>query len=742
MNYPEIGHRDPTDSETHEPMKSQFLLTGLLCLGSGAALAQTTQNYPDATGDVAVGSFPHLDISSVDVTVDAAGENISFKINLQGSPIATDWGKYMIGVRSGPGGTTSGNGWGRPISMAGGMTHWIGCWMDGGTGANLRSYTGGAWSAPSTPSVTRDATSITLTTTVGALALSPGEQFSFDVYSSGGGGNDTAVEALSAAAASATAWNNAYTTNAVGGTPNPALTFTMPGTPDFATWIATYGLFDNDALPGTDYDNDGLTNKQEFDLDIGLDPSLADTDNDGLKDGWENLTGSYVDGTHTGSNPMVADSDNDGMSDGDEVLLAPGDPLDYLRDPNHFNYTKITVPGTFNTPGTWNANGDAVPSNTMTVAGQGVTDQFQWTLDYRFATPKSSFEQKFAIGSWDTSWGPGATAGTAAPGGGNFTRTVEASGMHRFSFNTATLAQSFTRVSFPDVTAYLAAYGLAAGADQDGDGLNNEVEFTKNSDPYNVDTDGDGLNDNVDPDPVVVAPESRQILFQVNMSVMVTQGNFTPGTSVVRVVGLFEGWNTNAGVVLTDPDADGIYTGTYAAGGFAGTSFGGYKFFVNGGPNGGYENGDNRSFNLGPADVQQVLPVVYFSNVEPPAGFDAWIASFTGLSDTSRGGDPDHDGSTNEQEFLFGGSPATGNGSLVTTSQGPSGLVVHWLQRTAGVTYTLQENADLADEWTTGPVTPAAAADQTGVPADYVRMEAVIPMTGGRNLVRVSGAEN
>lgn len=727
-------------------MKPQFLLAGLMCLGTGATLADTTQNYPDAVNDIGVGTtFQNLDISSVDVTVDAAAENITFKINLVGNPVTTQWGKYMIGVRSGLGGTTTSCGWaGRPITMAGGMTHWIGCWVDGGTGgSNLRNYSGG-WSAETAYPITKDASSLAVTVPVGALALSPGEVFSFDVYCSSENGGNTAVEALSANPGySTTTWTAAYTTGVVGGTPNPAKTFTMPGTADYATWIAGYGLSGNDALPGTDYDSDGLTNQQEFDLDIGLDPALGDSDTDGLKDGEENLTGTYVDATHTGSNPMDTDSDNDGVNDGDEVLLDPEDPLDYVRDPNHYNYAKITVPGGFNTPNAWNQLGDSVPSNTMSVAGQGVAEQFQWDLDYRFATPKSTFEHKFTIGSWDTNWGTGPAAGIAAlNGGGNFNRTVAASGIHRFSFNTATRAHSFTRVTFPDVAAYLAAYGLAAGADQDGDGLNNEAEFTKNSDPYHVDTDGDGLNDDTDPDPVVVAPESRQILFQVNMSVMTSQGNFTPGTSVVRVIGQFEGWDTNAGVVLADADADGIYTGTYTAEGFAGSSFGNYKFFINGGPNGGYETGADRTFNLGAANVQQVLPVVYFSNIQPPAGYDAWIATFAGLSDTSRGGDPDQDGSTNEQEFHFGTSPAANNGSLMTTTQGPTGLTIRWLQRTAGVTYTLQENADLAGDWTTSPIDPSTAADQAGVPADYVRREAVIPMEGLRNLLRVSAVDN
>lgn len=60
-----------------------------------------------------------------------------------------------------------------------------------------------------------------------------------------------------------------------------------------------------------DFDKDGLTNKQE--VDLGTDPSKADTDNDGLDD-YEEVN------THS-TNPINYDSDNDGLGDGDEILL-------------------------------------------------------------------------------------------------------------------------------------------------------------------------------------------------------------------------------------------------------------------------------------------------------------------------------------------------------------------------------------------------------------------------------------
>lgn len=69
---------------------------------------------------------------------------------------------------------------------------------------------------------------------------------------------------------------------------------------------------------GNDADEDGLNDRRETEL--GTDPSLADTDEDGLTDGAE--VRDY------GTNPLAADSDQDGVLDGDEVALGtdPNDP--------------------------------------------------------------------------------------------------------------------------------------------------------------------------------------------------------------------------------------------------------------------------------------------------------------------------------------------------------------------------------------------------------------------------------
>ena len=66
-----------------------------------------------------------------------------------------------------------------------------------------------------------------------------------------------------------------------------------------------------------DEDNDGLLNRQEYILKTN--PTLADTDGDGLLDSEENGTATWVNINNTGTNPLVADTDGDGLLDGVET---------------------------------------------------------------------------------------------------------------------------------------------------------------------------------------------------------------------------------------------------------------------------------------------------------------------------------------------------------------------------------------------------------------------------------------
>jgi hypothetical protein len=196
-------------------MKTRILLLcSVIALGFNAAAA----TYTDPTGDGAlVGAGGGiLDITSVEVN--STSTDLIFKINLAGDPVATDWGKYLIGIDSAPGGDTAGNGWARPISMSSGMDYFIGSWADWGNGAEIRNWTGAAWNLqsatylpnPDNLTFAKDTSSVTLQFGFAGLGLAPGSSFSFDVYTSGGGGSDGAIDALANPAQTIANWSDPY----------------------------------------------------------------------------------------------------------------------------------------------------------------------------------------------------------------------------------------------------------------------------------------------------------------------------------------------------------------------------------------------------------------------------------------------------------------------------------------------------------------------------------------------------
>lgn len=116
------------------------------------------------------------------------------------------------------------------------------------------------------------------------------------------------------------------------------------GIPDSYELLHTSPASGTALNPGDDLEPDGLTNLQEYQLSTdatnpdtdadGLtdgdevagaasrpatDPTHPDTDLDGASDFVETNTNTYVSPTDTGSDPTVVDSDSDGLNDGDEL---------------------------------------------------------------------------------------------------------------------------------------------------------------------------------------------------------------------------------------------------------------------------------------------------------------------------------------------------------------------------------------------------------------------------------------
>ena len=190
------------------------LLSASLLASAMVAFPALSATYSDSTGETI--SIGIMDITSVEVNHTAT--TLTFKITVAGDPVATDWGKYLIGIDSTLGGDTAGNGWGRPIRMSSGMDYFVGSWVDSGNGAEIRKWNGASWglqSATYNPNpdflgISKDASSVSLTFNYAGLGLVAGNSFNFDVFTTGGGGTDSAIDALGNPAQSVANWGDAY----------------------------------------------------------------------------------------------------------------------------------------------------------------------------------------------------------------------------------------------------------------------------------------------------------------------------------------------------------------------------------------------------------------------------------------------------------------------------------------------------------------------------------------------------
>ena len=164
-----------------------------------------------------------LDIVSLEVSQGLS--DLVFQLTVNGDISTTDWGNFMIGIATGnSAGTTTGNGWVRPINLdspVGGMNYFVGSWVNSGGGSQVWSYNGVSWGntgAANSFAFTPGAQSV-ITYTIGfsQLGLTGTETIYFDAYSSGGGGGDSAVDALSNPNVSITTWSQTYTSSSGSG---------------------------------------------------------------------------------------------------------------------------------------------------------------------------------------------------------------------------------------------------------------------------------------------------------------------------------------------------------------------------------------------------------------------------------------------------------------------------------------------------------------------------------------------
>ncbi len=359
-------------------------------------------------------------------------------------------------------------------------------------------------------------------------------------------------------------------------------------------------------------------------ISAGLDPN-GDADSDGLLNGVETNTGNFLSASDTGTDPQNNDSDDDGLSDQEEVLGTS--TLGYVSNPNIYNHASIVV-----------VNLPVIGSETPLVQfSSSLTGQYQWQLQYKLLTAQlpisSLINCKFrSTGIPQVLWGSGPAPGVAVESGNDISVPASATGIYQFFFDQAALTFVNGRVTYPNATAYLTAYGLSANLDSDGDGILNQNEFAANTDPTNADTDADGYNDLIDGLPLLPA----------------------------------------AGI----------------GGGYAG-----------------------------------------------------WAAGLIPGDNTSNA-DFDGDGFTNYEEYLFGTLPTLRTDAITPFENVGGNLVVRWLQRNGGLNYEFQESIDLTQAgWQPSVVTPVNDSNQLGVPTNYVRKQATLPITGGSKFFRVTGSE-
>jgi hypothetical protein len=532
---------------------------GLASFLNFSAQAQLT-TISDSTGDINAGiSTGGGTLDIVKMEVGDTASDVVLKLTVNGNISSTDWGNFMIGIANQKAaGTTTGNGWNRPINLnagvtngvTNGMTHWIGSWVNNGGGAQLWTYSAGAWSGPVSLAGTSlnptNQSVITYTVPKTSLGVVNGDTIRLDAYSSGGGGGDSAVDALANPSTSITSWGQTYTSSGAN--------------------LASYTLANTLANATT----------QEITFSVNMSHQiLLGTFNpvtDAVTVDWGDFT-----------NFIALTAAGNGVYTGTATIQAPQGlavPYRFTIEPADLAAPLIseTVSRFFDMP---NAATTISPIYFNNIEGYrdvtfSVNMSVQQTLG-NFNPATQTVEVRGPFNAW---------AGTAltAQGEGVYSGTVRVSG-----------------------AAAAVPYKFFAGGYEAGGDRTFTLAFNSDRAPTPAQVLDTVFYSNVN-----TVPDFRLVTFAVNMSQQISLGRFNPATDFLEIRGGMNSWGGGTTWRLADGDSDGIYTGTFNIEGTAATTVE-YKFY-NTAVGIGYETTPNRSLVLGPVQTPQTASTVYFNN--------------------------------------------------------------------------------------------------------------------------------
>ena len=522
----------------------------------------------DATGEISpnLGTTGDGTLDIVKMEVGDTATDVVFRLTVNGNVSTTGWGKFMIGIANGKGGATggtkSGNGWNRPINLnaetIGGMTHWIGTWVNGGNGANFFTYTGSAWTEtaatysgnfPGFSVVAGVQSVITYTIPKASLGVVNGDTIRFDAYSSGGGDPDSAVDALANPSTSITSWGQTYTSSGAN--------------------LASYTLA-----------NTMLNTTQTISFSVNMNHQIV---LGAFNPATDAVTVDWGAGFPSTNFAYLTDVDADGIYTGTATISAPAGasvPYRFTIEPADIAAPLVSE--------TVNRN-FSMPSTALTVASA----YFNNIEGYRDVTFSVNMSVQQTMGNFNPATqtvevrGPfNAWAGTAltAQGEGVYSGTVRVSG-----------------------AAAAVPYKFFAGGYEAGGDRTFTLAFNSDRAPTPAQVLDTVFYSNVN-----TVPDFRPVTFAVNMNQQISLGRFNPATDFLEIRGGMNSWGGGTTWRLADGDSDGIYTGTFNIEGTAATTVE-YKFY-NTAFGIGYETTPNRSLVLGPVQTPQAASTVYFNN--------------------------------------------------------------------------------------------------------------------------------